>query len=94
MATPMVASDRISGLEVVEGDAAQAVLAGQHAEREEDEEQRGADARRDDAGEDADQDQAGADEDEGVTEIHSAGKPSTGLRTERAGRARGASTYL
>ena len=49
-------ADRVGRLKVVELDAAEAVLAGQHAEREKDQQQRGADARGDDAGEDAEQD--------------------------------------
>ena len=56
-------SHEIGHAVVVEADAARPVLAGEHADDEEDQEQRGAEARGDQAGEDADQNQRGADED-------------------------------
>ena len=57
-------------MEVAELDAAGPVLAGQHAESEEDEEQGGAEAGREHSGDDRDHHQGGADQDEFRTEMH------------------------
>jgi hypothetical protein len=62
--------DYIGGLEVVESDPARPVLAGEHAEKQEHEQQRRAHARGDVARHDADEQQRRADQDGEVPELH------------------------
>ncbi len=64
------AADQIGGGEVVVGDAAGAVLAGQHAEQQEDQQYRRAEPAGGKGGEDAEQAQGATDEDELVGGFH------------------------
>ena len=77
-------ADEVGDRVVVEGDAARPVLAGEHADDEEDEEQRRPEARRDQAREDAEHDQRRADEDGGVDEVD-AGQVRRSWRMRGAG---------
>ena len=56
-------ADEVGEAEVGEADAERAVLAGDHADHEEDEQQRSAEPRRQQAGQDPDQHQGGAEQD-------------------------------
>jgi len=70
-------ADREGRAVVVEVDLEDAVLAGQHAEEQEDQQQRRAEPRGNHARENAEQDQQRADEDELIDEIHAALRPFT-----------------